>query len=184
MGNSPGIGDSAIAVTGGQSLFDGNQEVSVVNYPYGNAMDLYEAHPLLLEQNHMDGRRMDYTQSKTVISRSRHHFYCAIDDEGRANRITLDDDTYNIAVLPLESSDIRRTVSATYAHGSAGLGLVSDNNGEDVYLEWDILGEFERLETPDFGWSNMHEIVVGPDGRWHIFYHDQATDSIMMWSTV
>ncbi|MCB1217460.1 hypothetical protein KDL44_08700 [bacterium] len=184
IGGSPGLGFGAIAITDSDKFDDGQQHVSILNYPYNGATTLHDAHPMILARNHMDGRRLDYCPSKKADGNSRHHYYCGTDEDGRAMRISLDKATYSVVQLPLESADIRRTVSGVYAHGSAGLGLVADNNGEDVYLEWDILGDFERLDTPDFGWSNMHEIVVGPDGRWHILYHDQASDSIMIWSTI
>ncbi|MCB1217459.1 fibronectin type III domain-containing protein [bacterium] len=132
----------------------------------------------------LSSRRMDAAHFRDSGIGYGFAFYCSDLDQSAAARIVELDDNLRIEPVTLDAADRRRTVSAAQGHGYTGLGLISDMQGEDVRLEWSSWGQFERLSLPGMGWSSMHEIVVGPDGRWHILYHDQASGNIYIWSTV
>jgi hypothetical protein len=80
--------------------------------------------------------------------------------------------------------DARRTVSCDSTPGLTGLVIMSDLEGRDIRLEWSNFGEWEGLPVPQpLKGMSMHEIVVGSDGRWHVFYRDRYTDQVWMLST-
>lgn len=81
------------------------------------------------------------------------------------------------------SRELRRSVSAYPAWGRTAVAVISGYDGAEQYMEWSNFGEFEALPLPAIGKANYTCIVVGQDGRWHLIYHDTATDAIMSRST-
>ncbi|MEZ5339654.1 MAG: hypothetical protein R3F46_15500 [bacterium] len=78
-----------------------------------------------------------------------------------------------------------RSVSAAQAWGETCVGLIDQSFAAGAVLEWDDFGDWEELPLPplDFAGSNLHELVVGNDGRWHLLYHDIDDGGIHVIST-
>jgi hypothetical protein len=83
-----------------------------------------------------------------------------------------------------EPADIRRTVSVMEANGQTAVGFVTDNSGDERYLEWSNFGDWEQLPVPHAGLLSQGELALGPDGRWHLFFRDIITDEIKVISTL
>jgi hypothetical protein len=88
-------------------------------------------------------------------------------------------------------SDPHRTVSAGFAWGgAASIGLICDFYGREPILEWGDFGLWENLKLPaglddaSGAFMSCPQLIVGMDGRWHIVYHDLASDEIRCWSTL
>ena len=82
-------------------------------------------------------------------------------------------------------SAYRRTVSATTAWGDTAVGLIANLLGNYTVFEWDNFGDWEELPLPAaLEHASHHELVVGPDGRWHIIYRDWLNDDLRVISTV
>lgn len=85
----------------------------------------------------------------------------------------------------LDLSAYRRSVSATTAWGDTALGLISNSLGDYTFFEWDNFGDFENLPLPTgLEHASNHELVIGPDGRWHIIYRDWLNDDLRVISTI
>lgn len=142
-----------------------------------------------------DGRLLDCAMGKTPEPWYQEVYWVArAGIENRAMRIqgTTTEDGFllnNLTSLPepaLERLTGKlKTVSASQAWGLTAVGLVDQYYGPHAYLEWDDFGGFEELPLPpiDFGSSNMHELVVANNGRWHILYHDRRDGGIYLIST-
>ncbi|MCB1217454.1 fibronectin type III domain-containing protein [bacterium] len=79
--------------------------------------------------------------------------------------------------------DLRRSCSARQTWGGAFVGLTAANLLSEHHFEWSRFGEFEELPLPQAAGMSMPELLIGPDGRWHIIYRDYLTDDLMMFST-
>lgn len=98
--------------------------------------------------------------------------------------VTQDIDPKNPYV---DTTGYRRTVSATTAWGDTAVGIGASLLGDVFFFEWDNFGNFEDLPLPVAllnETASHHELVVGPDGRWHIIYRDYANDDLRIISTV
>ncbi|MCB1219540.1 MAG: hypothetical protein H7A35_02155 [Planctomycetales bacterium] len=183
-GSIVGLADwNGIFLSGG-ATFEEAEAVSIVDRGTGLNSNLYSPTPLLLRFDHMDGRRFSAGSFRDNLTQQRNVYYAVDGPSGNAQRIMVEDGVPRLEDLILDAPDPRRTVSTVEAFGDTCLSVVADNQGDDVRLEWDGFGHFEKLSVPDTGWSNMHVIVVDSDGRWHLVYHDQAEDVIRIWSTV
>ena len=53
------------------------------------------------------------------------------------------------------------------------------------FFEWSNFGDWEQLPLPQgMHDDSLHELVIGPDGRWHIIYRDYVNDDLRIISTV
>ncbi|MCB1219543.1 MAG: hypothetical protein H7A35_02140 [Planctomycetales bacterium] len=92
---------------------------------------------------------------------------------------------YGIIFQPELLYESRNCVSAMTAWGNTAVGIGSGVMGDVGFFEWSDFGNWEELPVPS-GMDNgsLHELVVGPDGRWHIIYRDFVNDDLRIISTV
>ena len=139
------------------------------------------------------GRHMEGAFYRNIYGSAREVFYVAYgpmsgpvrvwrNPEGEFQYANFD------AVWPeIDLVDYRRTVSAMTAWGDTAVGIGNNYNGHTLFFEWDNFGDFEELPLPAAllnETASHHELVVGPDGRWHIIYRDYANDDLRIISTV
>ncbi len=173
---------SGIVMHGGDGISDIHQISHLIGQD-GSSSALFQAPEMLSRNDQLDGRRFAAAWFRDSTTQFGASYYVADGVNGNALRIVFRDGVLETTELPLQAGDQRRSVSAALVSGDTSLGLVADNNGDDVLLEWDDYGDFEKLSLPDTGWSNLHVIAIGPDGRWHLVYHDIASDTLRIWST-
>ncbi|MEZ5337791.1 MAG: hypothetical protein R3F46_05955 [bacterium] len=91
----------------------------------------------------------------------------------------------DIVFLPEQLLKSRNCVSAMTAWGNTAVGIGSGVLGDVGFFEWSDFGNWEELPVPS-GMDNgsLHELVVGPDGRWHIIYRDYVNDDLRIISTI
>ena len=71
------------------------------------------------------------------------------------------------------------------ARGNTAVGIGSGALGDVGFFEWSNYGDWEALPVPDgMEHGSLHELVVGPDGRWHIIYRDYVNDDLRILSTI
>ncbi|MCB1186049.1 hypothetical protein KDL29_02685 [bacterium] len=80
--------------------------------------------------------------------------------------------------------DVRRSSSARQAWGGTFVGLTAANLLSEHRFEWSRFGEWEDLPLPEVENMSLPELLVGPDGRWHIIYRDYVNDDLRIISTV
>ncbi|MCB1217457.1 PKD domain-containing protein [bacterium] len=84
-----------------------------------------------------------------------------------------------------DASFYRRTVTATTAWGNTAVGMGAGLAGQLGFFEWSNYGDWEALPVPSgMEHGSLQELVVGPDGRWHIIYRDYVKDDLRIISTV
>ncbi|MCC7477513.1 hypothetical protein IT575_03555 [bacterium] len=96
------------------------------------------------------------------------------------------------SIIPFESDlsdfyrqELRRTVSAYTVAGPTAVAVITSLDGREQYLEWSDFGKFEELPLPGgLGSINRAVITAGVDGRWHLIYHDPASDRVLCRSTL
>jgi hypothetical protein len=119
-------------------------------------------------------------------------FYCAYGPEDGPCRVTQgpginqwQTESFEAPLPEYDPRATRRTVSAALAWGDTSVGLIANLTGDYTIFEWDNFGDFENLPLPaGLEHASMHELVVGPDGRWHILYRDWFEDELRVISTV
>ncbi|MCB1186048.1 hypothetical protein KDL29_02680 [bacterium] len=85
----------------------------------------------------------------------------------------------------VEVFESRNCVSAMTAWGNTAVGIGSGVMGDVGFFEWSNFGDWEALPLPqDMQYGSLHELVTGPDGRWHIIYRDYVNDDLRIISTV
>ena len=144
----------------------------------------------------VQGRQLDAVMGKDSRFGSVQEVYWVAIGSGQNNatRILARSDNVNTDILQLSTftsirgsgwAGFQQTVSAAEAWGITEVGLVDQFSGPYAELDWDDYGEFEMLPLPpiDFANTNMHEQVVGNDGRWHILYRDMRDGGIYVIST-
>ncbi|MCB1219546.1 MAG: hypothetical protein H7A35_02125 [Planctomycetales bacterium] len=83
-----------------------------------------------------------------------------------------------------QAGELRRTVSSMSSNGLCSVAFVSDNSGPEHLLEWSNFGDWETLSLPAGRHYSQGQLATGPDGRWHLFYRDLATDEVKVLSTL
>ena len=62
--------------------------------------------------------------------------------------------------------------------------IMSDVAGRDVEMAWSNFGEWEPLPVPEqLQGMGMHELIIGEDNIWRVFYRDPYSDEVWMLST-
>ncbi|MCB1186047.1 hypothetical protein KDL29_02675 [bacterium] len=96
-----------------------------------------------------------------------------------------DVDTFGFPTSEIEVVLNKRSLSATTAWGGTSVAIGARMLKGIEFFEWSNFGEWEQLPLPQgMHDDSLHELVVGPDGRWHIIYRDYVNDDLRIISTV
>ncbi|MEZ5337792.1 MAG: hypothetical protein R3F46_05960 [bacterium] len=166
---------------GSIGFLDGSGEISPL---FGCDLSLFDNDWTL-------GRHMEGALFTDKFHDRREVFYVAYGPEGYLVRLSSNSDVpWQIDLIPGAVAEYQyekyvRSVSATTAWGTTSLGLGTGLLGEVFFFEWDDFGAFESLPWPaGLDNTSLHELVVGPDGRWHIIYRDNVTEDLRVISTI
>ncbi|MCB1215874.1 hypothetical protein KDL44_00660 [bacterium] len=92
--------------------------------------------------------------------------------------------------LPFRNGDwrreeLRRTVSSALANGQTAVSVMSSLDGKNSHMEWSCFGDWEELPLPDAAQRpSQAELLVDADGRWHLFWRDPVSGSVLCQSTL
>ncbi|MEZ5337879.1 MAG: fibronectin type III domain-containing protein [bacterium] len=192
VANNLGSAEKLLVMAGGNNR---NEAGLAISEGRGNAYDtlvpqLFVTPMNLFDQQIVRGRSMAtcsylgdqlYLQDQAFFatySADEHALRHEIRYSGAARTTLLD--------MPYEpfTYDARRTVSADTAPSYTGVMIMSDVAGRDVQLAWSNFGEWEPLPVPEqLQGMGMHELVIGQDNIWRVFYRDPYTDAVWMLST-
>ncbi|MCB1219544.1 MAG: hypothetical protein H7A35_02135 [Planctomycetales bacterium] len=158
----------------------------------GNLQYLFEPSFEFFDDPWTLGRHYEGAFYRNQYHSSREVFYTTYGPDAGLVRVYRNDqeewtyDSFAVVSPEIDPTNHRRTVSATTAWGDSAVGIGSSLEGHVFFFEWDNFGDFEALPLPAGleGHSSRHELVVGPDGRWHIIYYDYWNDDIRIISTV
>ncbi|MCB1186726.1 hypothetical protein KDL29_06115 [bacterium] len=184
----------SIVALGNGSYRDGR--IGVLNKPHNSVDVLLNASANIPDEaSGLQGRQLDACMGKHSSGNVQTVFYSSV-SAFQQDATRLCGFSYNGDFSLQEQAQFRfafgnrdwqrlRTVSAVQAWGLTCVGLIDQAFADGAKLEWDDFGDWEQLSLPpvDFARSNMHELVVGNDGRWHMLFHDLQDGGIYVIST-
>ncbi|MCB1217456.1 hypothetical protein KDL44_08680 [bacterium] len=137
------------------------------------------------------GRHYEGSSYMHAFAGSRDAFYVSYGPNNtyaRLQRTPFNDwevHNFGFSVSVIEIYERRNCVSAMTARGNTAVGIGSGALGDVGFFEWSNFGNWESLPVPE-GMENgsLHELVTGPDGRWHIIYRDYVNDDLRIISTI